>query len=161
MALRILKSRYRALVLACCLWISAVATGDLHDEIIRHIEGARQSIDVLVYGVGSEVIASALVEARQRGVRVRVILDKQRSSEASSAEKILSENKIALRNLSLAQFDVLHEKCIIIDGIEAATPSYNRTDLRSEGEDVGGFTSDKRIIKHLKGEFERIWKAAR
>ncbi len=60
---------------------------DCEGEIVGAITSARQSILVQAYSFTSSPIAKALVEAKNRGVDVRVILDKSqfRSEKYSSS----------------------------------------------------------------------------
>ena len=51
------------------------APDDLEEEIIGFIDFARETLDVAVQELESRRIAEALIGARQRGVRVRVVLE--------------------------------------------------------------------------------------
>lgn len=51
------------------------APDDLESAIVGFIDRARQSLDVAVQEIESRPIAEALVRARQRGLRVRVVLE--------------------------------------------------------------------------------------
>jgi phosphatidylserine/phosphatidylglycerophosphate/cardiolipin synthase-like enzyme len=51
------------------------APDDLEQAIIDFIDGARSSLDVAVQEIESRPIATALIRARQRGLRVRLVLE--------------------------------------------------------------------------------------
>jgi phosphatidylserine/phosphatidylglycerophosphate/cardiolipin synthase-like enzyme len=148
--------------------ISVMAMGflligaDLRDQIVEHIAAAKSSVDLVVYEIRSNEIADALVEARHRAVRVRVIVDNVHSPSATKQEKMLEEEGIAIKRIGGASRELLHDKFILFDGSSASTPSYNRSakSLRGEGNSDNAFTSDSALIKRLKEEFENIWLSA-
>ncbi|HEX6388919.1 MAG TPA: phospholipase D-like domain-containing protein, partial [Solirubrobacteraceae bacterium] len=51
------------------------AADDLEQVIVAFIEGAKESLDIAVQELDSEVIAQALIDARWRGVSVRAFLE--------------------------------------------------------------------------------------
>ena len=67
---------------------------------VRFIGEARLSIRMAAYGLTSNPIGKALVEAKNRGVDVRVVVDKDHNDqrgEANSVANHLAANGIALR----------------------------------------------------------------
>lgn len=59
---------------------------DCTDAIVAEIAAAKTSLDVQAYSVTSPPITKAVKEAHERGVRLRVILDKsQRTQRYNSA----------------------------------------------------------------------------
>jgi phosphatidylserine/phosphatidylglycerophosphate/cardiolipin synthase-like enzyme len=100
--------------------------GDCTDEIVDAINSAKQSILVQAYSFTSKPIASALVNAKKRGVDVYVILDKSQAKgkHYSSSTFLLHygipvwiDNKVA----------IAHNKVMIIDNSEVITGSFNFT----------------------------------
>jgi len=51
------------------------AADDLETVIVGFIAGAQESLDVAVQEIDSEIIAQAILDARWRGVSVRVFLE--------------------------------------------------------------------------------------
>ncbi len=133
--------------------------GDLRDQLVDHISKAQSSIDLVVYEIRSSEIADALIEARRRAVRVRVIVDSVHSPIATPQEKTLEEEGIAIRRIAGGRRDLLHDKFILFDGSTASTPSYNRSakSLRGEGNLENAFTSDKALVGLLQEEFDNVW----
>ncbi|MEM4360172.1 MAG: phospholipase D-like domain-containing protein [Candidatus Bilamarchaeaceae archaeon] len=93
-------------------------------EILDFIDGARQSLDVEVYFISSTEVTNALIEAKRRGVDVRVIVDRGPYKE---------ENTWVLERLSAAGIPVkfgvgyktYHTKFIIRDGTDVLVGSHN------------------------------------
>jgi phosphatidylserine/phosphatidylglycerophosphate/cardiolipin synthase-like enzyme len=132
---------------------------DLREQMVEQINGARSSIDVVVYEIGSSDIADALVMAKRRGVRVRVIVDSVHSPSATSQEKALEDEGIAVKRIGGGSGrKLMHDKFILFDGSLASTPSYNRSVKSLRGADNDeAFTSDKTLIQKLKSQFDEFW----
>jgi phosphatidylserine/phosphatidylglycerophosphate/cardiolipin synthase-like enzyme len=149
-----------AFALAASLRMLAPAeTESLRDQIVEHINTARSSIDLVVYEIGSEEIAEALVEASRRGVRIRAIVDEERSSGNSPQEALLVDEGIPLKRVRLSQWKMLHDKFIIFDGRLAATPSYNQTAQKGGSSEQlnQAFTEDKTTLHQFHMEFQTLW----
>jgi phosphatidylserine/phosphatidylglycerophosphate/cardiolipin synthase-like enzyme len=133
--------------------------GDLRNRIIDHINKAGSSIDLVVYEIRSNEIVDALIEAKHRGVRVRVLVDSVHSPVATPQEKTLAEEDIPVKRVRGVSNELMHDKFILFDGRVASTPSYNRSakSLRAKDEDEAAFTHDKALIEQLKVEFENFW----
>jgi phosphatidylserine/phosphatidylglycerophosphate/cardiolipin synthase-like enzyme len=136
--------------------------GDLRDRLVEHIAKAHSSINLVVYEIRSNDIADALIEAKRRAVRIRIIVDSVHSPVATPQEKTLEEEGIAIRRIGGASRDLLHDKFILFDDNVASTPSYNRSakSLRGDGNLENAFTSDKALIGRLKEQFENVWSNA-
>lgn len=90
------------------------------------IDQAQQSIYMQAYSFDSYKIVDALLEAKQRGVSVNIILDKTNlNAKFSSALTKLSANNI---NIWIDTVDgIAHNKVIIVDGKTVETGSFNFT----------------------------------
>jgi len=151
----------RAIAFLIILSILPALFADLRDEIVEHINAAKSSIDLVVYEIRSNDIADALIEAKRRAVRIRVIVDSVHSPTATPQEKTLDDEGIAIKRVGGISRDLLHDKFILFDGSVASTPSYNRSakSLKGKGNEQG-FTSDKALIGVLKEQFENVWNHA-
>ena len=98
---------------------------DCEGAIVAEINQARSVILVQAYSFTSMPIAKALVSAKQRGVSVRVILDKSQRSERYSGATFLAN--AGIRTLIDEQPSIAHSKVIIIDGTSVITGSFNFT----------------------------------
>ena len=145
--------------LALSILALAPVYGDLRDRIIDHIDKAASSIDLAVYEIRSNEIVDALIAAKHRGVRVRVLVDSVHSPVATPQEKTLEEEDIAVKRVRGISHDLMHEKFILFDGSVASTPSYNRSakSLRAKDEEEAAFTHDKALIYALEIQFENFW----
>lgn len=93
--------------------------GDSCENMISDkIKVAKKSIDVQAYHLTNEKIISALNQAQQRNIKVRVILDKAATKEAASLN-----NKITV--YIDYKRSIAHNKVIIIDNESFGTGSFN------------------------------------
>lgn len=94
-------------------------------EVVSIIETARKSLLVQAYSFTSVPIAQALKAAHDRGVDVRIILDKSDETGRSSMEGYLVRARIPIwidRAHAIA-----HNKVMVIDGTTVITGSFNFT----------------------------------
>ena len=97
--------------------------GGAEAAIVRSIAAARQEVCVLAFGFTSTPIADALIAAGQRGVRVRVILDKSHRTEKPSKMQRMLDGGLPVRIDSAHR--IAHNKVMIIDRHRLITGSYN------------------------------------
>ena len=93
--------------------------------IVNAINGARNQILVQAYGFTDKAILGALVQAKRRGVDVRVILDKSNDKGRYSGA-----NYVANAGIPVWIDDkpaIAHNKVMIIDHNEVVTGSFNFT----------------------------------
>lgn len=101
--------------------------GSARARVLEVIKSAKHSIQMLAYAFQAPDIMQALVDAKQRGVDVRVVIDKKRNlGEASKvAMDFVTRNGVELRIND--HFHILHDKVIIVDGNTVETGSFNFT----------------------------------
>ena len=99
--------------------------GNCTDLVVNAISSAKKELLVQAYSFTSAPIAKAIVDAQNRGVKVRVILDKSQFSEKYSAAKFLEHEKIPVWNDK--RVAIAHNKVMIIDDKIVITGSFNFT----------------------------------
>jgi phosphatidylserine/phosphatidylglycerophosphate/cardiolipin synthase-like enzyme len=93
--------------------------------IIRFIQDAQTSVHVAAYAFTSRPIAQALLDARTRGLDVRVVVDKSQASGRYSAATFLVNHAVSIR--VDGEYQLQHQKVVIVDGVSVETGSYNFT----------------------------------
>lgn len=73
--------------------------GAARQRLLQAIRESRASIDVAVYNFTAAELAQALFAARHRGVRVRVILDRERYEEGGATIRALRQSDLPVRAL--------------------------------------------------------------
>jgi phosphatidylserine/phosphatidylglycerophosphate/cardiolipin synthase-like enzyme len=104
--------------------------GGCTDAVVENLQKATNAVYVQAYSFTSVPIAKALVNARQRGVKVEVILDKSQRTEQYSSAKFLLD--YAVPTWIDAKHAIAHNKIMVIDGSTVLTGSFNFTKAAEE-----------------------------
>ncbi len=102
---------------------------------MREIGEAKKELLVAVYAFTSHELAAALARAKQRGVVVQVVIDREFDSRTEHSKgKFLETHKIPVRrvsgmqpNTSNTDAGLMHQKFAVIDRKNLFTGSYNWT----------------------------------
>jgi phospholipase D len=123
--------------------------------IVNLISKAEESIYVQAYGFTSGEIAKALINASNRGVKVRVLLDK--SNIGAKYSKMRDLRKAGIEVLIDEVSGIAHNKIIIIDASLVITGSFNFTtsaDIRNTENVI--IIKDKQVAqRYLQNWFAR------
>src|SRR3990172_8433347 len=94
--------RLLGLTLLCSLLVSGVAAhasevhfspnGGIRQRLVRGIQTSQRTIDVAMYSFTAAELAEALYAATARGVRVRVLVDRERAESGGSGIRGLRLN---------------------------------------------------------------------
>jgi cardiolipin hydrolase len=126
--------------------------GAIRDEFAR----ARQRADVCVFTITDDRIRDAMLDAKRRGVAIRVISDNDKSMDEGSDVEPLRRAGIEVRVDETEAH--MHHKFAVFDGARLLTGSYNwtRSAARYNQENVVT-TSDASLVASFAREFERLW----
>ena len=105
-------------------------TGGCAAAVCAELNTAKSNILVQAYSFTSKQIARALVDAHQRGVDVRAILDKSNVSAKYSSADFLAHEGIP--TLIDAQHAIAHNKVMVVDDQTVITGSFNFTTAAEE-----------------------------
>jgi len=123
---------------------------------IAAIKNAETSIEVAIYSFTSKNIEAALIEAKERGVRCRLVLDFLQSKSRYSRTKSLGENGFEIRIAKSGK--TMHNKFAIIDHSIVLTGSYNWTkNADTKNDENLVFIFDKKIANEYSTEFFELW----
>lgn len=131
--------------------------GDIAEEIIKQINNAQEYIDIAIYSFTYEPIAGAIVRAKRRGVKIRILMDKGQSKGKYSKYKFLLDNDIAV--IQDRHTGIMHNKIAIIDGRILFTGSYNWSKSAEERneENLLEFIDEEEIIKVYQQRLDYLW----
>ncbi len=125
-------------------------------EIVSEIDKAENYVYVAMYFFTSRPLAQSLIRARDRGVDVKVCLDKDQPHYEYSKNTFLENKGIGIKLIGSS--GIMHNKFCVIDGYITITGSYNwtvRADLEND-EDVLIIKSEE-IAKIYKEQFNKYW----
>lgn len=108
--------------------------GSIAAQLIRAIDASKVSIDIAIHGLALREVAAALVAAKKRGVKIRIVMnqthvwpEKPRDARSPEVQQLIDlgfEMKM-LRGGDM--FGVMHNKIAIFDGQILESGSYNWT----------------------------------
>ena len=137
-----------------------VLPDDTGQEIINAIDSARHSILVKMFLFSEPGLITAIIGAKQRGVKVKVMLNPVRNNgeeENEETRQILVEAGIDVRD-SNPEFTITHEKSMVIDDRMAFIKSLNwETKNLTETRDYAIITYHPHEIKEIILCFEADW----
>ena len=104
-----------------------VMPDDTVKPLLEAVLGAKKSIRVKMFLFSHSELVSGVIEAKQRGVHVRVMLNPARRSGQSENEVTRKKLKAAGVEVidSNPDFDVTHEKSMVVDDEVAYIESFN------------------------------------
>ena len=99
--------------------------GGCTDAVLDQLGRAKKEIVVLARSFSSERLAKGLLEAKLRGVRVDVILDRQNEKDPTSDLHLFAEQGLA--PALDTHFTCLHDNLVLIDGKTVLLGSFDFT----------------------------------
>ena len=135
--------------------------GSVASHIIKAINESISSIDLAIFDLTSNDIASSLEKAQKRGVKIRIIADSRQAKGANSKIPILADDQFSLKITHGEGRGIMHNKFAIFDGKSMVTGSYNWTNNAEHFnyENVI-FITDPNVIKQYQKEFDTMWTTA-
>lgn len=119
--------------LALICWAQTVAAqqietafsprGGCAAAIAKEIDAAKTSIDLAAYEFTSAQLTQKILEARARGVAIRVILDRVQEVEPCPEPKRVRAAGLPMKTDKTEK--LFHNKYLVIDGTTVITGSYN------------------------------------
>jgi phosphatidylserine/phosphatidylglycerophosphate/cardiolipin synthase-like enzyme len=125
--------------------------------VVNAISEAQTSIDVAALLITSEGIYTALVDAHNRGVNVRIVVDANSANTPGSDVQALIDQNIPVKLNS--EFRIMHNKYIVIDGNSVQTGSFNYSSNadKKNAENAIFLNEQPDIAKLYSDNFERLF----
>jgi len=152
------------IVLSITISISTLAKTEVYfslldnpqKEIIKNINQAEAFVNIAMYIFTDREITIPLVKARERGVKVRLYLDKDQVEYQYSQSRFLAQKGIKIR-ISSNNY-IMHHKFAIIDNRLLLTGSYNWTFSANNRNDENLMViDDPEIIEIFQNQFVNLW----
>jgi phosphatidylserine/phosphatidylglycerophosphate/cardiolipin synthase-like enzyme len=135
--------------------------GGCKDRLIYWISRANRTIHVLIYSFTLDDVRDALISAKNRGVDVRIVFEKEGVQQENGNEYFnLRNSGVQVRNDTNP--NTMHDKIAVIDESIVITGSYNWSkgaETRNNENMIILRNSD--IASRYEVEFEKIWNASR
>ena len=93
--------------------------------VVKVIASAHENIRLAGYSFTSPAVVKALIDAKKRGVDVRLLIDDRgnRGATSQAARRLVKGAGIALRVISI--YAIYHDKYIVADGTTSETGAFN------------------------------------
>ena len=132
--------------------------GAIKDTIIKNINSSEKSIDIAVLIFTAGDIAEALYEAKERGVKIRIIIDRKQEEKRYPALEFLREEGFDLRFLEGNVGGFMNHTFAIFDAERLVTGSYNWTEYAEKfNYENALFIDGPDTIKSFQEEFESLY----
>ncbi|MDH0342040.1 phospholipase D family protein [Chromobacterium haemolyticum] len=130
------------------------------DTVLKGISAAKQQILVAAYSFSSKPVATALLDAQRRGVKVFVVADRKDNSTKYSAAQFLANYGVPVR--LNGNYAIFHHKFMVIDNDSLELGSFNYSAAAAERN-----AENVLLLWHVPGladtyarEWKRLWDEA-
>ncbi|MGL4736607.1 MAG: phospholipase D-like domain-containing protein [Cellulosilyticaceae bacterium] len=130
----------------------------LDEKLIIQINQAKSTLDIAIYTITKKEIVNAIIAAKERGVTVRLICDKEQIHTPAEHDDILNfqSHQIPIKINSHA--GLMHLKITIIDHTTILFGSYNYTKAATLlNDELLVLLDDALIAKDFSQQFETMW----
>ncbi|MEN3190484.1 MAG: phospholipase D-like domain-containing protein [Atribacterota bacterium] len=130
---------------------------DPESIIIKNIDNAKEFINIAMYTFTDREIAQAIIRAKDRGVDIKIYLDRSQVNAEYSKSRYFINNGIKEIRISSNNY-IMHNKFAVIDNEIVITGSYNWTASAGERNDENLLViDDKNIVKKYQNQFNNLW----
>lgn len=141
----------------------------ISELLVNAIDKTEKTLDLALHGLSLPNVAEALVRAKQRGVKIRILINashvfpEKKDHNRSPEIQLLIDNKFELRTLrGGSAHGVMHNKIALFDGVLLKYGSFNWTKAADEKNyENAQFRGDAAKIARYQRQYERLWKAGR
>ena len=134
--------------------------GSVASVIEQLLQQAPTSVDAAVHRITNPRLGRALGQAQNRGLRVRLLLDRNKFEKTAAPRELLAENSVSFRAIygRKEKGSKLHHKFAVLDRHVLLTGSYNWT-IESEEQNCDHMLIIRypKLVLDYQQEFDRLW----
>ena len=126
------------------------------EKVVSMLRTCKKTLDIAIFSLTLDSIAEAILEAFQRGIKVRVIADDECAKNKGSNIKLLASVGVPCKTDNAIYH--MHHKFAVIDSSVVIMGSFNWTGqaVKYNQENIF-FYEDKNIANQYAKEFENLW----
>lgn len=134
---------------------------DSENRLARIIDAARRTVDAVTFTFSSKPLGDAIVRARQRGVKVRFIMDEAMAKDSAIAKYVFDSGVDFRVRRGRTDKGAMHNKFAILDGQLLETGSFNWTRNASVNsfENIA-FVSDQGAVKAYQAKYDWFYSSS-
>ena len=154
------------LIISISIQVFFSPNGGTRDAILGEIKNAGNEINVAMYVLTDRELSNALVSAKERGIKVKVLLDGKSAEEIGySKHHFLRERNVdvkldaAHKTYGKKYEGIMHNKFAIIDNKTLITGSFNWTHSAEKlnDENLLIIKEDPGLIRKYIDKFSKLW----
>lgn len=134
-----------------------VVFSEIQETVIQGIRDAKYLIWVAIAWFSSEPIFRELINKREEGVDVRIIISDEESNYKLLAQLKENFDVVVIPRYGWKNYNRMHDKFCIIDLEYVMHGSYNWTPTADYNEETLATALDKEFVKKFADEFMRMW----
>jgi phosphatidylserine/phosphatidylglycerophosphate/cardiolipin synthase-like enzyme len=128
--------------------------------LINLISQAKKNVYLAIYSFTRDSLAKALIDAKNRGVEVKVVIEEENAYGQGSDYQMLKDAGVDVR--LDGNPGSMHHKFMIVDGELVVTGSYNWSTAAEDRNDENFVViRDKAVVDRFAQEFNRLLSTAR
>lgn len=133
--------------------------GGCESHVVDLIRGAKATLDVAIYAINNDAIVRALEDAKGRGVRIRILIDRVQASGAGNRETTLKLKAEGFDVRIHSKNKIQHNKFVVADGSRVETGSFNwTTPAEHSNEENCLFIDDAAVAASYEKRFtDHLW----
>ena len=126
------------------------------EKVVSMLRTCKKTLDIAIFSLTLDSIAEAILEAFQRGIKVRLIADDECAKNKGSNVKLIASVGVPCKTDNAIYH--MHHKFAVIDSSVVIMGSFNWTGqaVKYNQENIF-FYEDKNIASQYAKEFERLW----
>ena len=134
----------------------------IKERLLKEVESTTSTLELAIHDITSFDMAQALLKAKQRGIKVRIIADSKQAKMRPSQITYLIHQGIPVKVLGGKEKGLMNHRFAILDGQRVITGSYNWSGASQRWNyDNILILSDSEVVASYQKEFERLWREKR
>jgi phosphatidylserine/phosphatidylglycerophosphate/cardiolipin synthase-like enzyme len=122
------------------------------EGLCRFIKSAKKQLDVCIYDLDHPAVTQELIDAKNRGVKVRIVTD----SDNRQLRAVDRLDKAGIRIVADERSTIMHNKFVVVDGRRVWTGSFNFTENGEQKNDNNALILDSpELAEYYQEKFDR------
>jgi phosphatidylserine/phosphatidylglycerophosphate/cardiolipin synthase-like enzyme len=136
--------------------------GSVRESILKEIESTSSTLDFAIHEITSLDMAQALVKAKQRGVKLRIVADSKQAKLRTSQISYLIHQGIPVKVLGGKEKGMMNYRFAILDGKRVLTGTFDWSGTSEQWNyESLLIINEGEVVATFQKEFEKLWREKR